>query len=93
MKQLQVPEEMKVMVDISDPDIPASVKQLKPVLFQEGDAYCCVLGPDPQAGVFGCGNSAKEALQDWNKNLQILKKSGKEADEVLRYIREQEANK
>jgi hypothetical protein len=92
MKQLEVPEEMKADVDISGPDIPASVKQLRPVVFREGNAYCCLLGPDPQAGVFGCGSSAKEALQDWDRNLQALKKSGNETDEVLQYIRQQEAN-
>ena len=87
MKQFEVPDRAKVNIDISDPDIPDSVKQLRPVLFQEGDAYCCLLGPDPQAGVFGCGSSAKAALQDWDKNLQTLKDSGKEGDEVLEYVR------
>jgi hypothetical protein len=88
MKQLEVPEEMKVNVDITDPKIPASVKQLRPVLFREGDAYCCVLGPDPEAGVFGSGKSTNETLQDWDRSLQMLKKSGKDADEVLKYIHE-----
>jgi len=43
---------------------------LKPVIFQEGNPFCCLLGTDPQAGVFGCGDSLKEAIADWDQHLK-----------------------
>ena len=69
MEQYDVPEEMRVPLDYADEELPASVRVFKPVLFIDGDSFCCVLGPDPQAGVFGCGDTSKEALIDWEKHL------------------------
>ncbi len=49
MKQLNVPAEMKVDVDYSDKQIPESAKIFTPLVFKDGDSFCVVLGPDPQA--------------------------------------------
>jgi len=86
MQQLTVPEEMKVDIDFSDKQLPDSVETFQPVLFKDGDSYCCVLGPDPQEGVFGCGPTPLDALKDWDKNLQERKKVTDKNDEVAAYI-------
>jgi hypothetical protein len=86
MKQLNVPDEMKVDIDFTDNHVPDSVKTFQPVLFKDGNAYCCVLGPDPQQGVFGCGETPLAALKDWDKNFQQRKEVNDKDDEVSLYI-------
>jgi hypothetical protein len=86
MKQLEVPDELKVAIDPNDEKIPDSVKTFQPVLFKDGNSFCCVLGPDPQEGVFGCGKTAIEALKDWDKNLQQRMEVTDKDDEVAAFI-------
>ena len=88
MDQFEPPEGMKVSVDYTDDKLPVSVRALKPVVFQDGDSFCCLLGPDLQAGVFGCGASAKEAITDWDIHLKERIKDPIENDEVTQYIKE-----
>ncbi len=88
MKQLNVPDEMKVDIDFSDKQLPESAKILTPLVFRDGDSYCAVLGPDPQEGVFGCGKTPIEALKDWDKNLKAKKETKDPNDEVAFYINE-----
>ena len=86
MKQLEVPAEMKVEIDMNDKNVPDSAKTFQPVLFKDGNSFCCVLGPDSQEGVFGCGQTPVEALKDWDKNLQQRKTVTDKNDEVALYI-------
>jgi hypothetical protein len=60
---------------------------LQAVVFKEGDAFCCLLGPDPQAGIFGCGNTAYEAVTDWEQHLHDRLAGGNPDDEITRYVR------
>jgi hypothetical protein len=86
MIQLEVPDELKVAIDLDDKDIPESAKTFQPVLFKDGNSFCCVLGPDPQEGVFGCGQTPVEALKDWDQNFQQRKTVNDKNDEVALYI-------
>lgn len=88
MKQLNVPEEMKIEIDFSDKRIPASARIFSPLVYRDGDTYYCILGPDLRQGVFGFGNTPIEALKDWDKNLEKKKKSNDADDEVAFYIQE-----
>jgi hypothetical protein len=85
MQQLNVPEEMRVDIDYSSKDVPESVKTFQPLLYKDGDSYCCVLGPDPQLGIFGCGQTPIQALQDWDKHLKDYHPKD-ENDEVALYM-------
>lgn len=53
MIQMNVPDSMKVKIDFENARLPESVKTLRPLFFEDGTGFCCVLGPDPQDGVFG----------------------------------------
>jgi len=86
MRQIEVPDELKVAIDMNDKDIPDSAKTFQPVLFKDGDSFCCVLGPDPREGVVGCGQTPVDALKDWDKNLQERKTVTDKNDEVALYI-------
>jgi hypothetical protein len=92
MKQFEVDESMKVQIDYNDVDIPDSVRTYKPLVFEDGNNYCVVLGPDPQVGIFGCGPTTKEALWDWDKHFNDFKNHHEEDDEVAIYIHEVSAN-
>ena len=59
------------------PDIFSHIRKENPVIYNDGDAYCCVSGPNPVEGVFGCGHSPADALKDWEKSYQKAKTNGK----------------
>jgi hypothetical protein len=87
MKQMDVPEEMKVEYNLDDWQVPVSAKILQPVLFKDGDSYCCVLGPDPTEGILGCGPTPDLALQDWDVHVRELLDAGNAAGDVAEFIR------
>jgi len=39
---------------------------LKPEIFKDGDAWCCLLGADLQIGIAGFGKTPYEAVLAWN---------------------------
>jgi len=86
MQQLNVPEENKLPIDYEDGSLPASVRRFRPLLYQEGDLICAILGPDTQTGIYGCGADIAEALKKWDAQLQDRIKYHKGDDEVARYI-------
>jgi hypothetical protein len=88
MKQFEINELLKVQIDYNDIDIPDSVKIFKPLVYEDGNGYCVILGPDPQVGIFGCGPTPKEALWDWDKHLDDFKMNHEEDDEVAIYLDE-----
>jgi len=59
-----------IRIDYDADDLPATAKQYKPILFREGSLICCLLGPDPRSGIFGCGPTLSEALKDWDADLK-----------------------
>ncbi|AEW01086.1 hypothetical protein A4D02_14080 [Niastella koreensis] len=84
---MDLPAEMKVPIESSD-DLAVSVKNLHPLLFKDGDSYCCELGPNPAEGVFGCGKTVRDALVDWDMNLQERIKNADENDEAAAFARQ-----
>ena len=86
MKQYNVPDEMKVPFDYTDDQLPEIVRLLRPLLYQDGELICCILGPDPQDGVFGTGMTPEEAISDWQKNLKDRLDHHAEDDEVAEYV-------
>jgi hypothetical protein len=86
MEQMKIDEAAQLKIDMDSENIPASVKEFRPVVFKEGNAYCCILGPDPQTGVFGCGQSPAEAMQDWDRHLKDLIEKRPEGNPVAEYV-------
>lgn len=85
---MNVEESMKVNIDFTAPDLPASARRLEPLVWKEGDSYCCVLGPDPEEGVFGCGDTPQEALADWDEHLAEHLATTTDENEVTRYVKD-----
>src|SRR5688572_17293206 len=86
MKQMDVPEEIKVKIDCADKNVSQAVRTLRPTLFTEGDSFCCLLGPDRQEGVYGCGSTREEALTEWEANMRKRIIYHKPGDEVAQFI-------
>jgi hypothetical protein len=81
MKQMNIDTEQIVQVEYTGAAI-----ALKPVVFKDGDSYCCILGPDPQQGIFGCGDTPEEALSEWEAALQARLKNANQDDEVVKLV-------
>lgn len=69
MEQIIAPEEMKVKINFQKPGIPYTANLLQPVVFKDGENYCCALGANLQEGIFGLGETPEQAIQDWDNNL------------------------
>ncbi len=80
---MKVPDELVVKVEYT-----GAAVALQPTVFVEGDSYCCLLGPDPETGVFGCGDTPDEALKDWDKNLRKRLASAQPGDEIAKYVKD-----
>lgn len=89
MRQMRIDPALRVPIDLRGASIPESVRQLDPVLFRDGSSYICLLGPDPQSGVYGSGRSPQEALSEWDKELrERLQLPENPQDDVLSYVRD-----
>jgi hypothetical protein len=87
MKQMKVSEEKKVKVDFDLSDFPRTVKVIKPLVFTEGNAFCCAIGPDPHTGVFGYGTTIKKAIDDWDTKLMDRLATAQDDDELALWVR------
>ena len=65
MKILSLEKE-RIHVDYTVDGIPDSVKNFQPDAYRDGDQYYLILGDNNEGGVFGCGASLKEAMQEWD---------------------------
>lgn len=81
-----MPEDSVIRFDYEAEGVAEPVKQFRPLIYQEDEkTVCVILGPDPQAGVFGCGCTVEEAVSDWVAHFkQVASHPGD--DEVSRYI-------
>jgi hypothetical protein len=86
MKQMPIDPATAVNLDFNSADVPDTAKKLRPALFMNGNTYCCMLGPDLEAGVVGYGSSPQEALNDWNKHLQERIATPRTNDEIAQEI-------
>ncbi|KQM77883.1 hypothetical protein ASE74_15905 [Pedobacter sp. Leaf216] len=62
---MNIPEENLIKIPLK-----GIAKKLNPSVFRNGGSVCVLYGTDPQHGIFGCGNSVEEALDDWDTNLR-----------------------
>ena len=86
MVQMNIPDRMKVKINFDDTSLSEAARTLQPLIFQKANYFCCLLGPDPQVGVFGCGETVSKALIDWEANIHKRIISYKEGDEVAEFI-------
>ena len=88
MEQMQIDPESRIEIDYQDWPVNTATQKLQPVVFKDGDSFCCLLGPDPQAGIFGCGDTAFQAVQDWEQHLRDRLSESQTQDEVTEYVKQ-----
>jgi hypothetical protein len=82
MRQMQIDPESVINVPLT-----GAAKALHPIVFKEGDSFCALLGPDPQAGIFGCGSTPKSALTDWDEHLKEHLATAGDDDEIVQHVK------
>ncbi|WP_143053949.1 hypothetical protein [Parapedobacter koreensis] len=85
MKQMKVAEDRIIQLNYEDKAVSLLIKELQPVVFQKNEGYCCVLGPDTQAGVAGYGDTIQEALANWEDAMKRRMRNPDDRDEVALY--------
>ncbi|WP_129714865.1 hypothetical protein [Pedobacter sp. SYP-B3415] len=88
MKQMNVPEDAKVLIDFQAEDMNIKARELQPLVFKEEGRFCCVLGPDKETGIAGFGDSPETAISDWLRGLDEYIKSKPKNDELGLYVTE-----
>ncbi|SEN43448.1 hypothetical protein SAMN05216436_11631 [bacterium A37T11] len=63
-------EPIRVQVNYEDHLLPESVKEFKPVVFQEGKAFRCLSDVDDEEIVTGSGETTEMAIADWDQHLR-----------------------
>lgn len=88
MKQMNVPEKIKIPVDFDDKSLSEAVRTLQPLVFKDGKTFCCVLGPNRMRGIFGCGPSLNVALDEWESNMRKRIIYPQVDDYVVRFVQD-----
>ena len=88
MEQMQPTGLEVISIDYDADTTPLSVRQTHPLVFKDGNAVCCVLGPDPQRGIFGCGDTVTAALSDFDVHFQQVLEHPIQGDPVSEFIRQ-----
>lgn len=86
MVQMHVAPQDRVDVNFQRESLPISIKIFQPVLFQDGEGYGCLWGPDFHAGIYGQGKTAEEALSNWDLHLRDRIKSKDHEDDVAQHV-------
>jgi hypothetical protein len=68
--------------------IPENARTLRPLVWQDENSYCVLLGPDPKAGVFACGETVRSALKNWDTNLKSVLATKKTGSELAQFIQD-----
>jgi hypothetical protein len=87
MKQMKLEGLEKVEIDTIWSKLPNSYHDLKPAIYKNGKDYFCLLGPHPVEGIFGCGDTAEEAIWEWDHHLNELLLDEKNKSEAVEYVR------
>lgn len=88
MQQMNIDKSKVVPIDFESEDLPLPVRQFKPALYKEGELFCCILGPDPETGVYACGATEDGAINKWIAALNERMKNQNPDDKVALYIKD-----
>jgi hypothetical protein len=86
MEQMNTDGLELVKIDFDSAATPMSVQQTHPAMYLEDGLYCCLLGPNPEAGIFGRGKSPAEAMAEFDKHFQSLLEHPVNGDPVSDFI-------
>jgi hypothetical protein len=82
MKGMTIPPE-----NIIDVTLHGAASLIHPVVFQEGEFYCCFFGDDPITGVVGFDDSPDQAIDDWSISLKDHLSTYGEDDSIMEHVK------
>lgn len=88
---MSVPAEALIKINYDGTDLPPEVQEFRPTIYQEGEQICCLLGPDPERGIFGSGKTVREAVNNWVEDFKERLASPLADDEVVVFIQNNRA--
>jgi len=88
MEQMIMDQSAIVDIDFTAADVERTLKTLQPVVFRDGEQYCCHLGPDLEQGVIGKGESPEKAIEAWKAALKQRVETAGEDDELANFIKD-----
>ena len=68
-------QEEEYKIDYDSPNIPASVKELRPEIYKDGADWCVSSGEDLATAIFGRGATPEQAMQDFDANYVRAKEN------------------
>ena len=86
MWQVSLSQEALITVNYEDTDLPLSLREFKPILFKEKEIYFCLLGPDPQEGIFGFGRTITDAIRNWDLDFKNRLYYHSEEDRTAKFV-------
>lgn len=86
MKQMDIPGNRVIDVNYESGNFSKAVRDLRPVVWADERGYCCLLGPDPQEGIMGMGNTIEAALNDWEQQLKERVRTAGVSDDLAQYV-------
>jgi hypothetical protein len=75
-----------VAINYEESGFPSSFLAFKPLVFRDGQIYCCLLGPNPQEGIFGFGNSVDYAISNWDLEFKKRLIKNPKKDPTVQFI-------
>jgi hypothetical protein len=75
-----------ISINYEDLNLPPSFLAFKPILFKNGELYCCLLGPNPHEGIFGFGRSVDSAISFWELEFKKRLISNPKKDQTAQFI-------
>ena len=70
---MKTDERYILQLNYDEAHLTESFKKVQPTVYRDGHAYCCISGGNPVDGIFGCGNSPEEAIENWDKAFEKRK--------------------
>ena len=77
-----------VDIDFTAADVDRTLKTLQPVVFQEGEHFCCHLGPNMEQGILGTGDTPEAAIEAWKAALKQRVQTATEDDELATFVKD-----
>lgn len=69
-----------------------AAKYLNPILFWDGEKYCCLLGPNGDVGLLISADTPIRALRQWNISLVMRLQVANENDFIYKYVQNMISN-
>ncbi|MGK9125884.1 hypothetical protein M1D52_20190 [Olivibacter sp. SA151] len=82
MDQMRLSQDARISINYESTDLPSSFRLLRPLIFQDGNEFICLFGPDLETGIFGLGFTVSDAIIDWESKLKDRLAHITESDKV-----------